>query len=259
MHPNPIRRKWQDQQAAIGSFVFSRDPDITEIIGHAGMDFAVIDMEHAPLGITEASAHIRAAQAAGISPLVRVPGPEHGIISKLLDAGAHGIMLPHFGKDAEAAAAFGDVLRYSPKGSRPSCSGVRAANFAITSYAEYVAHADQDLIGIGIVEDIEVVPQLDQLFARSRIDAVMPGPGDLSTSLGLYGQPTHPRVREAISAVIAASRRAGLRTGMYLNTPGEIGDWAHLNLDFYIYLFDTKLLAQTYAAATEKIRAGLAK
>ncbi|MGE0314438.1 MAG: HpcH/HpaI aldolase/citrate lyase family protein [Lautropia sp.] len=256
--PNRVRRCWQRDEAAIGTFVFSRDPDVTEIVGHAGMDFAIIDMEHAPLGIGEVSAHLRAADAAGITGIVRLPGPDHGLMGKLLDAGASGLMLPHFGRDREASKAFCSTLRYAPQGDRPSCTGVRAARFALGSYAEHVAHSNADLIGIGLVEDIDALPNLDSLFDGAGLDAVMPGPGDLSTSMGLYGQPTHPRVREAVDVVIGGARRAGLRVGMYLNSPQEIDDWKAAGLDFFVYLFDTKLLAATYASATTLIRGRLA-
>lgn len=257
MEPNSLRRRWQSGQAALGTFVYSSDPASVEIAAHAGLDFAVIDLEHAPLGITEASNHIRAAAATGISALVRVPSMDAGLIAKLLDTGARGIMLAHFGRDPVAARAFGSVLRYAPSGDRPSCTGVRAANYALGSYADYVRHADSDLIGIGLVEDAEVVPNLDALLKEVRVDALMPGPGDLSTSMGLHGQATHPKVKQAVTEIIDAARRAGVRVGMYLNSPGEIRDWAPLKLDFYVYLFDTKLLAQAYAAAAGEIRAAL--
>lgn len=257
MAPNPIRRRWHSGQPALGSFVFSSDPATTEIAGHAGFDFVVIDLEHAPLGIEHAANHMRAAAGAGIAALVRIPDADEGLIGKLLDTGAHGIMLAHFGKDPGAARAFGRVLRYAPSGDRPSCTGVRAASYALANYADYVKHANGDLIGIGLVEDVEVVPQLEALLKEVRIDAVMPGPGDLSTSMGRPGEPTHPAVKRTVADVIAIARRAGLRVGMYLNDPGEISDWLPLKLDFYVYLFDTKVLARAYASAVSEIRAAL--
>jgi 2-keto-3-deoxy-L-rhamnonate aldolase RhmA len=234
MTPNAIRRRWQSGQPALGTFVFSTDPASVEIAGHAGFDFATIDLEHAPLGIEHAAGHIRAAAGAGIAALVRLPAGEHAMIGKLLDTGAHGIMLSHFGKDPAAARAFGNTLRYAPSGERPSCTGVRAASYALTNYADYVKHADGDVIGIGLVEDAEVIPRLDALLKEVRIDAVMPGPGDLSTSMGLHGNPTHPKVKQAVAEVIASAKRAGLRVGMYLNSPGEIHEWKAAKLDFYI-------------------------
>lgn len=257
MVPNPLRRRWQSGQPALGTFVYSTDPASVEIAALAGLDFAIIDLEHAPLGIAETANHIRAAAGAGIAALVRVPTMDTGLIGKLLDTGAHGILLAHFGKDPAAARAFGSVLRYAPSGDRPSCTGVRASSYALTSYADYVKHADADLIAIGLVEDAQVVPQLDALLKEVRVDALMPGPGDLSTSMGLHGQATHPKVKQAVTEIIAAARRAGIRVGMYLNSPGEIRDWLPLKLDFYVYLFDTKVLAQAYAAAVTEIRTAL--
>lgn len=255
--PNALRRCWTANRPALGTFVYSRDPDTTEIVGRAGYDFVIIDLEHSPLGIVEATEHIRAADATGIAPLVRLPGPDHGLMGKLLDAGARGLLLPHFGVDEAASLAFARTLRYAPEGDRPSCTGVRAADFALGSYADYVKHANADLVAIGLIEDAAVLPRLDTLFAQARLDAVMPGPGDLSTSMGLYGQATHPKVREAVMQVIEAARRAKLRVGMYLNTPEEAAHWAPLKLDFFVYLFDIKLMAQAYAGALKGIRAGL--
>lgn len=257
MTPNPIRRRWQAGEAALGTFIFSTDPATTEIAAGAGLDFAIVDLEHAPLDVGCAAEHIRAASGAGIAALARVPHASHGAIGPLLDAGAHGILLAHFGRDTAQARAFGGMLRYAPDGDRPSCTGVRAAGYGLSDYAAMVKHANSDVIGIGLVEDSEVIPRLGELLAQTRIDAVMPGPGDLSTSMGHHGNPTHPDVKRAVGEVIATARRAGLRVGMYLNSPGEIRDWAPMKLDFYVYLFDTKLLAQSYAAAATQIRAAL--
>lgn len=257
MVPNRIRSRWQSDLPALGTFVFSTDPASVEIAALAGLDFAVIDLEHAPLGFAEAANHIRAAAGAGIGALVRIPALDAGLIGKLLDSGAHGILLAHFGKDRAAARAFGSALRYAPAGDRPSCTGVRAASYGLASYANYVKQADADLIAIGLIEDAEVLPTLDVLLKDVRVDALMPGPGDLATSLGLPGQPTHALVRQAVAEVIAAARRAGIRVGMYLNSPGEIREWLSLHLDFYVYLLDAKVLAQAYAAAVTEIRSFL--
>jgi 2-keto-3-deoxy-L-rhamnonate aldolase RhmA len=185
MEPNPIRRRWQSGLPALGTFVFSSDPASVEIAGRAVFDFATIDLEHAPLTLERAAGHIRAATAAGIAALVRVADGRTDLIARLLDAGAH------------------------------------ATGYGLTTYADYVAYANDDVIGIGLV--------------------------DLSTSLGSPGEPTHPEVT-------AAARRRGLRAGMYLNSAREVKDWLALKLDFYVYLIDTKVLAQAYAAAVAEIR-----
>jgi len=255
--PNRVREVWRSGGAPLGSFVFSRASSNVEIIGRAGFDFVILDMEHAPLGLGEVESHVRAANLCGIAPFVRVPGLDQGLIGRLLDLGAEGILLPHFGVDREAAKAFGATLRYAPVGHRPSCTGVRAAGYTIGSYADYVQHANAEVLGIGLVEDIEALADLDAILAEAKIDAVMPGPGDLSTSMGVPGQPTHPRVREAVAKIMAAARKAGLRVGMYLNSTAEASDWP--GVDFYVYMMDVKVLALAYAEAAKGIRAAARK
>lgn len=252
-----MRQCWQDGRPALGTFVFSHDPASTEIVGHAGFDFSIIDMEHTTLTATAVEQHVRAANAAGCTALVRM-APEMVLsCGRLLDAGAHGILMSHFGCDPELSRAYAQVLRYAPQGNRPSCSGVRAAVYGLRSYAETVAAANRDVVGIALVEDVEAIGRLGELLPGSGLDAVMPGPGDISTSMGLAGQPTHPRVRAAIEEIIRAARRAGLRVGMYLNSPEELAVWQPQALDFYVYLFDLKIYARAYADAAAALRKDL--
>lgn len=253
MTPNRMRRCWERNEPAFGSFVFSRDASTTEILGAAGYDFAVIDLEHSPIDLADAAGHLRAATGAGIDALARLPVVDPQQIGRLLDLGTDGIMLAHFGTDEPAARRFAHLLRYAPQGERPACSGVRATAHGLRPYAEYVAAANANVLGIGLIEDVDVIPRLPELLHDAPIDAVMPGPGDLSVSMGLAGQPTHARVRAAVDAILAAARAAGRRTGMYLNSPEEVSAWRSAGLDFFIYLFDTKLLGQAYADARSRI------
>ena len=256
MAVNRVRQQWQAGGTPLGTFVFSRASSNVEIVGRAGFDFVILDMEHAPLGLGEIESHIRAANVAGIAPLVRVPGADHGLIGRLLDLGAEGILFPHFGRDRAASGEFAATLRYAPEGIRPSCTGVRAAGYTIGSYSDYVHSANADILGIGLVEDVEVIPHLDEILAEAKVDAVMPGPGDLSTSLGVPGQATHPQVREAVSRIMGSARRAGLRVGMYLNSAEEATDWP--GVDFFVYMMDVKVLAIGYAEAARSIRGATA-
>ena len=251
-----LRRGLQEGAVPLGSFVFSRASSNVEIVARAGFDFVIVDMEHAPLELGEVESHIRACNFCGISPIVRVPGAGDGLIGRLLDLGAEGIMFPHFGRDRAASREFAANLRYAPDGHRPSCTGVRAAGYTIGSYADYVRSANADILGIGLVEDIEAIGQLDAILAEARVDALMPGPADISTSLGLPGQPTHPRVREAVATVMESARRAKLPVGMYLNSVAEAKDWP--GVDFFVYMMDVKVLATAYTEAAKGLRGAIA-
>jgi 4-hydroxy-2-oxoheptanedioate aldolase len=258
MDPNRIRQRFAEGRPALGSFVFSRDPASTEIVAAAGFDFVIVDTEHTTVSPADVEHHARAAAAHGRAALVRVPPEEIASVGRLLDAGVQGIMMSHFGEDEAASATLSSIVRYAPRGKRPACSGVRSTAYSMRPFAECVRSNDADLLAVGIVEDETVVARLERLLAAAPLDAVMPGPGDLSTSMGLPGQPTHPRVREVVREVLAIARRAGVRVGMYLNSPAEYDDWAAERLDFIVYLFDYKVLAQAYRAAGAEILARMA-
>ena len=131
---------------------------------------------------------------------------------------------------------------------------MRSTAYSLRPFAECVRADNADMLAIGVVEDLAVVETLDRLLAEVPVDAVMPGPGDLSTALGLPGQPTHPRVREVVGRIVKAARRGGARVGMYLNSPAEVEEWKEEEFDFFIYLFDYKVLAQAYQSVSTAIR-----
>lgn len=249
MSDNRIRECWNAKRPALGSFVFSHDAASTEIAASAGFDFVIVDTEHTTVSAAEVEHHARAGAAAGCATLARVPPEEIASCGRLLDAGIDGIVMSHFGVDERASRTLSGIVRYEPTGHRPSCSGVRSTAYSLRTFADCVRDDNANLLSIGIVEDLDVIPRLDRLLATSPIDAVMPGPGDLSTALGLPGQPTHPHVREAVREIALRARKVGARVGMYLNSPVEYAEWADERFDFFIYLFDYKILAHAYRAA----------
>ena len=109
--PNPFRDKMARGETAYGTFVFARDPSVTEIVGSAGFDLAIIDTEHAVLGMPEVVDHLRAAQCAGISAWVRVGDYDPAAVGRILDAGAQGIVFPHYGLAPAQAAEGLSALR----------------------------------------------------------------------------------------------------------------------------------------------------
>jgi len=255
--PSTLQALWRAGKPALGTFVFMRDAASTEIALQAGHDFTILDFEHTALDLHDAAAHQRAADAQRAPMLVRLPGCDHALLGRLLDIGVAGAMLPHFGVSADEAERFVATLRYPPRGTRPACSGVRAAGYALGSFADYAATADRSLAAVGLVEDIEVVDRLDELLKAAPLDALMPGPGDLSTSMGLPGQPTHPKVREVVGRIADAARRAGVPIGFYLNSPEECETWGRYAPSFYVHLFDSKVLAHAQRAAVRSMRQAL--
>lgn len=249
-----LARRLQAGDCVYGIFVFSPDPAHTEIAGLAGFDFAIVDMEHAPLGFRDIQNHVRAATAAGISAVVRVADDAPQTVARLLDLGVAGIVFPHVGLSSERTVAAVEAMRYAPAGARPACTGVPAADYGLRPFADYVAHANAASLAIGLLEDAAVVDRLDDVLSTVRLDVVLPGPGDLAASLGLPGELTHPRVRAEVDRIVAAAEaRPGTHIGAYVNTPEEAVAWRERGARFIAYSIDYKILG----AALHQLRTAM--
>jgi|LauGreSuBDMM15SN_2_FD.fasta_scaffold00478_9 4-hydroxy-2-oxoheptanedioate aldolase len=150
--PAPPRRYWfweklQAGQRGLRSFVFSPDPTHTEILAALGFDLTVIDLEHAPLTISDVVNHVRAADAAGIACWVRMGDPQPNEIGRLLDCGVQGVILPHFGLDLEATRTALRAFRYEPQGNRGTCTAVRSVAHGLSHFPDYVQDANRSLHG----------------------------------------------------------------------------------------------------------------
>jgi len=239
-----------------GTFVFSADAAMTEIIGGAGFDFVIVDREHTTLGWRDVEAHARAARAAGIAILVRVQACDPVEVTHALDLGADGVVLPHFGLEPGASASASKAARYAPAGERGTCTGIRANGYSLDVFARTVEEANRGAAVVVQIEDAQVLDGLDELFAMVPVDAVMPGLADLSTSLGHPGGFSHPEVLAAADRMFASVKRAGLPLGFYIANPGEVARWAGRDAAFHVFSIDYKVVAEGYRAAAEALRAG---
>jgi len=174
-----------------------------ELAGHAGFDFVLVDTEHGPNDMTELEHHIRAADSVGIRSLVRVSDAQSSDILRALDAGAHGIVVPHVKSpsDVRRAAA---LTRYPPGGRRSLAMSTRAARHGTRAVDEHLAAARRDVVLIAQLEDAEALDHMPEILATDGLAGVFIGPADLSASLGWPGQLGHPVVSEAVDRIAAA-------------------------------------------------------
>lgn len=239
-----------------GTFVFSPDPAVTEIVGGAGFDFVIVDREHTALGWGEIQNHARAARAAGIALLVRVASADPVEVTHALDLGADGVVLPHFGIDAAASSDAVKAARYAPLGERGTCTGIRANSYSLDSFARTLEEANKGAAVVVQVEDASVLDGLDELLALVPVDAVMPGLADLATSLGQPGGFAHPMVLAAAERLFASVARARLPLGFYIANPQEVERWSGRPAAFHVFSIDYKVLAEGYKAAAQALGAG---
>lgn len=251
----PFRERLRAGETLLGGFVFSTDPNVTEIYAAAGFDFVVLDLEHTMGDMQTIARHLTAARASGITPIVRVGRTQLADVPRLLDGGSQGLMLPHLGLPQYGANEALRTMRYAPDGERPTCTGVPAVRYGLASFPEYVRRANAEVTAIGLVEDRACVERIDDVLGDGLIDCVMPGPGDLSVSYGVHGQFQHQLVREAIDTVLAAAKRRDIPAGLYISDPSEMAAGRARGISVFVLSIDYKLLGNALKAAAGQMRA----
>ena len=207
--PRRIRTKLERDEKSYGIAVQLPSPEIVEIVGYAGYDFAWIDAEHGSLDYSEMRELIRAADAAGIDSLVRVMTHDPSPIAQVLDLGATGIIAPDIRslQDAQAIVA---ATHFAPGGARGACPCGRAVGHLSRDWPSDRRRLDTEVLVLGIIEDREGVENVEAISRDGGLDGLMFGPFDLSMTLGLDGDISHPEVRQMQQRVIAATRAAGI-------------------------------------------------
>jgi 2-keto-3-deoxy-L-rhamnonate aldolase RhmA len=236
---------------AIGTWVKLPALESMELVALAGFDFAVIDLEHSALDLETAYRHIGIALLTGVSPIVRVPSLDGGIVQRILDAGAEGIMLPHVDTVEQARAAVA-AARFPPLGNRGVGGTSRAGAWGSVPRAEYLRYGNEEVVLIAQIESAEAARNAGAIAAVGGVDALLIGAADLSTS---EGKPEdHPEVVALIADAIRDSKAVGVPIG---NAGGATASSVQAAVDagytFTLMSNDASLLG---AAATAAVAAG---
>lgn len=205
---NRIRQALARGEVVTGMLLFTGSPMVVEMMAAAGVDFVIIDMEHSALDLDRCAHLIRAADAAGITPLVRVPQVDAALIKKVLNLGAMGIAVPHANRENCESAL--QAVRYAPEGERGACPIVRAARYTPRDWNEYAQQANREIMVIPLLEDRAIIEGFDGLVTLPGLDVFFVGPTDLGISLGVPDATfDDPKLGAALDKVIAAARRHG--------------------------------------------------
>jgi 4-hydroxy-2-oxoheptanedioate aldolase len=175
---------------------------MVEMIGYAGYDFVILDMEHVCVNPETLEHMLRAAECAGLPALVRVPAGSVDAITRALDAGAMGVVLPHI-RTADDARLAVQASRYHPLGQR-GISGGRTTGFGTIALSDYFELANREIMVVAMIEDVEGVENIDDILNVPGIDMVLEGAIDLSQSFGVPGQAQHARVQAALRRIADA-------------------------------------------------------
>lgn len=240
-------------EKVIGYFLSSNSAEIIEVTAAAGFDFVIIDNEHACWGIAPNIDLVRAADAAGIATLIRVPELTETYVKWALDLGASGVMVPGVSSAAEARRAV-ELARFAPAGNRGACPYTRNNLFGVKDTVEYFARTNEETAVVALIEGVEGVNNYDEILEVEGLDAVFFGPMDLSASLGIPGQVTHPKVEAAIKEMIDKANRRGKKAGMFVADKDQARKWLAAGADYITFndiIMFTEVCRESLAVARE--------
>lgn len=226
-----LRRKLHAEELILGSFVSLPSPGFIEALGYAGLDFVIIDAEHGPSGPETAESLLRAADAAGTVALVRVPAHRYDLVSRVLDSGAAGIMMPMV-ETVEQLDRTHEAMRFPPLGRRGLAPSVRAGGYGALAMADFVKWSNEETLLIAQFETGTAVDAAEALLAHKVIDLAFIGTADLSNSLGYPGNTSEPAVVAAVDRLIGAAKANGLPVGSIALTSQMAADWVRRDVNF---------------------------
>lgn len=231
-HDRPLAGIWLCSGSAL----------VAEICAGAGLDWALVDMEHSPNGLESVLTQLQVLAAYPVTPVVRVPTNDPVIIKQVLDLGAQTLLVPMVSSADEARAAV-EAMRYPPRGRRGVGSALaRSARWNRTD--GYLQQADGQVSLIVQIETAAGVEEAEQIAAVDGVDGIFVGPSDLSASMGLLGQQAHPDVVAAVHRTFAAAREVGTPVGVNAFDPAVAAGYAEAGARFILVGADVALLAR---------------
>eukprot|EP01134_Creolimax_fragrantissima_P007528 CFRG7528T1 len=249
---NAIKETWAMGRVATSAWLMVGHPTVAELVARTGYTTAVIDLQHGMLNLPECFSMIQAIRAAGVPPMVRLASNDPAQISKVLDHGAMGVICPLINTAAQSDA-FVRSCHYPPEGDR-SFGAVVAGNII----PKYHRTTRDSIVTMAMVETKEGLENLDEILKTDNLDGIFVGPSDLAISLGCEPQanPENPIVLDALATIVAKTRGAGKRVGVYVGS----GEYARLMVDMGFDIVapgaDIGHLLETVQAQLEDLKKG---
>lgn len=236
---------------ALGTFVIECPvPATLNALALAGFDFVVVDMEHSSVDFSTLAPLITAGQAVGLAVLVRPWGSEVGLIGKLLDMGANGIMAPRV-ESPDRARAIVEQARFAPLGNRGFSPLTK-----YDSLSEPLRALDESTFVVVQIEGRKAIEKIGEIASISGIDAVFVGPYDLALSLGVA--PGSAQVFAAAEELSKAVPRS-LALGIYIDDPAKCADWAARRFSLQCVSFDGRMLSNGARSVVKYAKAGMGR
>ncbi len=238
-----LRERILNKEVVVGMFYKFNSQSIVEMVGNAGFDFVIIDMEHSNYSNYDVEGLIRAAECVGMSSVVRIKEAIPEDVLHCLDSGADGVQIPSI-TSIDTAKDVCLSSKYYPEGNRGLSMTQRAAMYTVwNKEISYIEHANQNSLVIVHVESKEIADKVDELLEISQLDVIFVGPSDLSQSMGKPGKSNDPEVVLVIEEVFKKTLAKGKAVGIYCATPNDIKKYVQLGATYIAYGSDVTAMA----------------
>lgn len=250
---NKLKNSILEGKTVYGPFCKIQDPTITEIAALSNFDFVIIDMEHGPYGIESTQNMVRAAEARGITPVVRVTENSETLILRTLDIGVKAIQVPQIctKEDAEKLVK---ATKFYPKGERGMCRYVRAADYTNTTAPDHFGKANDSIMTIIHIEGMEGIENLKEIVKVEGIDVIFLGPYDLSQSCGVPGEVHHKKVVNAMKEAVETAKKYGKAVGTFTESVENAKNWRNIGVQYISYAVDVGLVMNTFKNITHQLK-----
>lgn len=254
---NRLIQKAKNGEPSIGTFTQLKSSVVIDALAYTGLDYLVIDMEHAPLGTDEADELIAMTASRGMSPVVRVNTIERSAILKALDSGAHALIIPNI-KTIEEANNLVEWGKFAPLGERGFCPTRDVAWGAGPQFEDgmigYMKYSNENTLLVPQCETKECVGIVDEVAAIEGIDGLFIGPMDLSINLGVPGDFDSPVFKEAVKKTVSACKKAGKLCLGFAGNPELAKQYIDNGYDSIAYGLDVMMMQGAYTSALAEIK-----
>ncbi len=254
MRVNQLKQKLAAGETVYGPFVNCKHASMIEIIGLAGFDFAIVDMEHGPLSTETAEDLCRAGQLVGLDPIVRVRKNDPPQIQRALDIGSAGVQVPQI-ETREQAEAVVRAAKYAPLGMRGISLFTRAGDYTVFGTEGLTDSLNAEQLIIIHIEGIRGLENLEEIVGVPHIDVIFLGPYDLSQSYGIPGQVHDPRVVAGMEQAVAKIRAAGKAAGTFAADAQTARRWVGAGVQYMSVGVDVGLFANACNDLLEQLKA----
>lgn len=211
---NRLKAKLAAGEPAFGLSVMIPSPQVVESAAGLGFDWVLIDCEHGTIGLETMELMVMAAEASGVTPIVRPRTNAAADILQAMDRGAQGVQVPHV-HDAQSARAAVRAVKFHPMGERSLAAGTRASGYGLRGgVGDFIEEANRETLVCVQIEDASALAHVDEMLRVEGVDVFFIGPSDLSQSMGYPGNPKAPPVAKAIEETLAKIVAAGKTPGM---------------------------------------------